>query len=513
MTARWLVAALLALLGLHPPARLDAQPPRPDVRVRLQFARAVDLDPANNTRASDYFVYCNIFSHLVRYRPGGTELEPDLAERWQASSGGRVWTFRLRRGVQFHGGYGEATAHDVKFTFERILDPAANSPAAGDFSIINRIAVLDPYTVQFTLREPSLVFDGNQMASRSAMIVSRRAVLERGKAFSRSPIGTGPFVFAQWTPADELVVEANDRYFRGPPRVARITFVPIAEETVAVAALERGEIHAMWTRGSVEAERLLRANTSIAAEVVRRRNAVRFLGLNPQVTAFADVRVRRALAHAINKRELALASAGQLTPADHLLPDLPYLQAAGRAGKFPIYAYDPARAKRLLADAGYPGLRTTLTFPLSSPGPLVAQVIAEQLRRVGVEVHLEGLEQVAWNRRWRQVQFQMTLISFGRGIDPDQHAREILHSSGFPPGRNTARYDAADRLIEAASVEPDPQRRQALYVQLLRQVMTDLPYIPLANEAFIAAWRAPIRRVVSGINNEFYGFTIETGGR
>lgn len=152
-------------------------------------------------------------------------------------------------------------------------------------------------------------------------------------------------------------------------------------------------------------------------------------------------------------------------------------------------------------------------FQLAAPGPLIAQVVAEQLRRAGIDVQLEGLEQRAWNTRWRNAQFQLTPASLGRGLDPDEIARDLFHTSSFPPGRNSFRYDRADRLIEAATVEGDAGRRQALYLALMNQVMGEVPYIPLANDAFIAAWRAPVKRVLSGFNNEFYGFTIEPVGR
>lgn len=513
VSVRHLLAGILALIWVIGLTPTQAQPARPDIRVRLQYSRAVNLDPAFSITGADYFVYSNIFSHLVRWKPGGTQLEPDLAERWEVSSDGRVWTFFLRKGVQFHKGFGELTAEDVKFTFDRFLDKALAVPEAGDWADVEKIEALDRYTVRITLKHATAVFAANPLAGRSTMIVSRRAVLERGKAFSRDPIGSGPFSFERWTVSDEIVLAANDNYFRGAPRVAKITFVPIAEEAVAVAGLERGEIQAMWTRGSVEAERLLRANRQIAVDVVPRVGSIRLLAVGPQYRPLADVRVRQALAYAINKKELEIATSGQMTAHYYLLPDLPWLRAARLAGRFPIYGYDPARAKRLLAASGFEPLRVTLTFSLSSPSPLIAQVLAEQFRRVGIDAQLEGLEQVVYNRRWRAAQFQLIPISLGRGLDPDGLVRDLLHTTNFPPGGNGFRYDRADSLIDAGARERDAQRRQEIYITLLRQVMADLPYIPLATDNVVAAWRAPIRRMTTGIDNDFNGYTIETTER
>jgi peptide/nickel transport system substrate-binding protein len=491
----------------------SAQPARPEIRVRLQFARAADLDPVYNTRAADYFVYINIFSHLVRWKPGGSELEPDLAERWTASPDGRVWTFYLRKGVQFHKGYGELTAQDVKFSLDRFLDKSAGIPNAAHWSEVEKIEAADRYTVRFTLRKPSAIFAASPVASRSAMIVSQRAVLERGRDFSRNPIGTGPFIFQQWTSADEIVLTANNQYFRGSPKVARIVFVPILDEAVAVAALQRGEINAMWTRGSVEAEKLLRADRTVTVEVVSRIGAVRFLAINPRYAPLADRRVRLALAYAINKKELELASGGQFHASFQPLPDLPWLRAAALAGAFPVYPYDPARAKQLLASSGHNPLRVALTFSLSSPVPLIAEILGEQFRRVGIDAQMEGLEQRAWNTRWRASQFELTPASLGSGPDPDETARDLLHTENFPPGGNAFRYDRADALIDEATREQDPAQRRRIYITLMKQVMTDLPYVPLANDNLTAAWRAPIKRMITGIDNDFQAFTIEPEGR
>ncbi len=499
----------LALLSL-PFVQAHGQGARPEIRVRLQFSPPQNLDPVYNTRAADYYVEWNIFEHLVRWKPGGTELEPDLAERWEVSPDGRVWTFVLRKGVQFHKGYGELTADDVKFSFDRFQDKTVATPNAGDWANVQKIEAPDRSTVRITLANPSAVFLASPIASRPAMIVSRKAVLEKGRGFARDPIGTGPFVFQQWTSADEIVVAANDQYWRGRPTVARITFVPIAEEAVAVAALERGEIQAMWTRGSAEAIRLLRSNRNVTVDIVPRPGSNRYLLVNPDYPPLRDVRVRRALAYAVDKAQIASASGGTMTPLDHILPNLPWLRDAARAGKFPVYRHDPGLARKLLAEAGQHPLKVTLTFTLRSPDPVLAQIVGEQFRRVGIDVALEGLEHRAWSARLQANQFQLSLLGLGRGPDPDEIARDLLSTASFPPGDNHFKYDRADGLLDAGARERDPQRRHQIYIALLKQVMADLPYIPLENDTLVAAWRAPIKRMVTGIDNDFDAFTIET---
>jgi len=123
---------------------------------------------------------------------------------------------------------------------------------------------------------------------------------------------------------------------------------------------------------------------------------------------------------------------------------------------------------------------------------------------------LQGVEQTAWNTRvLREGLFQMTPRGLGRGLDPDELARDQLHTKSFPPGDNVARYDRADALIDAAARERDPIKRRRIYIDLMKQVLTDLPYIPLAVDTLVAAWRAPVKTMITGIDNDFQGETIE----
>ena len=508
----WMLICVLLLASIAGlPPRAEGQQAR-EIRVRMQFSGPRSLDPVYNTRAADYFTYSNIFNNLVRWKPGGTELEADLAERWEISADGRIYTFYLRRGIQFHKNYGEVTAEDAKFSFDRFSDPKVATPNAGDWKNVERIEVVDRYTVRITLRERAFTFITNQITSRPAAILSKRAVEEKGDRFARDPIGTGPFVFESWSAADEITLVANPRYFRGAPRLAKVTFVPILEEAVAVAALERGQIHVMWTRGSPDAIEVLRRNRDIRTQVVARVASVRALGFNPSYAPLRDVRVRHALAHAVNKNDIAIATGALLAPAEHPLPRTPWLFEAQQRGAFPIYRYDPQRARQLLAEAGAPNLRLVLSYPLRSPDGTMTQVLAEQWRRVGVDTVLEGIEQRAWDTRRSQGQYQVTTIGIGRGPDPDELARDLFHSSNFPPGENVGYYDKADGLIDAGARERNPDLRQRIYIAFLKQAMTDLPVLPLAYDAYLAAWRAPVSSMAHGINNDFAADTIVLGG-
>jgi ABC-type transport system substrate-binding protein len=264
----------------------------------------------------------------------------------------------------------------------------------------------------------------------------------------------------------------------------------------------------MWTRGSPDAVKILGANPSIKTDVVVRVASVRVLGLNPNYAPLRDIRVRQALAHALNKKDISVATGGQLAPAEQPLARLPWLLEAQAAGAFPIYPYDPDRARRLLEQAGYPHLRIVFTHAIESPTNTIAQVVAEQWRRVGVDVVLEPLEHGTWQDRTHKGQYQVTHLGIGRGPDPDELARDLFHTSNFPPGNNLGFYEKADGLIDAGARERNATLRRRIYVALVKQAMTDLPFLPLAYDAYVAAYRAPIKSMVHGINNDFAADTI-----
>ncbi len=221
------------------------------------------MDPAHIPGSPDYQIALNVFSGLVRYTVTALDVEPDLAERWRVSPNGQVYTFFLRKGVKFHHGFGEFTAKDVKYSFERILNPATRSRYRASMLIVDTVDAVDPYTVRVTLKAPSASFLAGVLAFRPGFIVSQRAVEQLGERFQFNPIGTGPFQFVSYTPRQELVLEAFPEYFRGASPIKRITWKVVPDENVAGLALQKGEINHMIVRDP-QVYKALQRDTNLA---------------------------------------------------------------------------------------------------------------------------------------------------------------------------------------------------------------------------------------------------------
>ncbi len=238
-----LIRAALLASAVAFAAPVMAQP-----KTTLNFGMAAQdigqLDPHFAVSTIDRVPAALMFNGLVRFAPGSADpatLEPDLAEKWEATEDGKTWTFHLRHGVQFHGGFGELTADDVVFSLKKAGD-AKTSAFASELRPFQTIEVVDPYTVRLVLKEnvPSVL--GILTNYSQGFIVSKKAVEQRGDDFKRNPIGTGPFAFASVTPNQSLELVANDAYFRGAPKIRKISYRFIPSDASRDLAFQNGEL-------------------------------------------------------------------------------------------------------------------------------------------------------------------------------------------------------------------------------------------------------------------------------
>jgi ABC-type transport system substrate-binding protein len=456
---------------------LQQEPPT-EVKQELIINRGSDgvtLDPAFMGLTPDYAVVCNIFNALTRYKQGTMELEPDLAESWDISSDGLTYTFHLRKGVKWHKDYGEFTAEDVKFSYERIMDPDIGSVHMAQFDSIEKIEVIDDYTVQITLKNKSALFLRQVSAFRQGFIVCKKALEELGEEFGRNPIGTGPFIFDSWVLQQELVLVANEEYFEGAPKLQKVTFKPIDDESVAFIALEAGEIDMM------SVSRLETYNKTLENPDLKLSQGPGLgymtLILNANKTRnfpFTDPKVRQALQYGINKSDIAnRLLGGMVIPADvHLAPGY-----FGQTSDVQKYEYDPAKCKQLLSDAGFTDGFSAMLYFSSSPQTLeLATLIQAQLKEAGVEVELNPLETSAYVRANRAGEPPMCILSISARPDPDIILTTLFHSEGY---LNFAFYEGIDELLEQARVELDDEKRELIYNQICQKLAVDCPHIPL----------------------------------
>ncbi|OGL03809.1 MAG: hypothetical protein A3E31_15985 [Candidatus Rokubacteria bacterium RIFCSPHIGHO2_12_FULL_73_22] len=478
------------------------------------------LDPARISDIYSLSVSQQIFDGLVQYDQTLT-VAPALAEFWRASRDGRTWTFTLRRGVKFHHGR-EVTAEDVVYSLTRILDPRTRSGAAdlfvnvkgardfreGKAKAVAGLAALDRYTVQVTLDEAFAPFVAS-LAVGHAKIVPKEVVERLGEAFGTQPAGTGPFRFERWERGKEIVLAANADYFGGAPYLSRLVY--------RVFAGERWEsTYDEFRRGNLEdapvpTRDYRRVVASTGYPYVKRPMiSVRFYGLNTRVKPLDDRRVRQALIYAINRGAIVEeAFNGRYVPARGILP--PGTQ--GFNPQLAGYPWDPARARQLLAEAGYPGGRGLPPIAIWSSVKLEALVheldqIKKALAAVGVETRLNyETNWPTYSRLIAEGKLPFFLYGWYADVpDPDNFLYKLFHSKS---PRNLFGYanPTVDSLLAAARSAPDIQRRVELYRRAEQLVLEDAPLIPMMHHTYERLFQPYVRSVeVNGLGDPYIPF-------
>jgi ABC-type transport system substrate-binding protein len=481
----------------------------PEVAIRLRDQDMQQLDPAFISRAGDDWIAKNIYSGLIRWKIGTADIEPDLATVWEYSEDGLELTFTLREGVQFHNGYGEVTSEDVKFSFERIMAADSGSPFQETMSIIKEVQAPDPYTVKLILNEPSATLLSDILPYRPGYIVSKKAVEEMGaEQFGLTPIGSGPFVFTEWTPGVEVVLTANLEYYSGPPQIGVLRLLPIVDENAAAIALETGEISLAWLATS-EAYNVLKDNPDLTF-YENTSNAARYLWLDNTKEPLNNVLVRQALQHAIDRETISAVGFEGIHPALQtiLMPTM-----LCYTPDVPVYEYDPDKARALLAEAGYPdGFSLKLLYSQRPQDQTISEMVQGMWADVGINLEIVGLEHGTTTDIRRDPvaikEYDAVQVHFGRTADPDSFLIETFHSGAFPPGSNAMFYDQIDDLIDAGRTELDQETRCEIYRQIQEKIQADAPGIPIVNTTWIYAARNELKGLVPGANQEFWAYTL-----
>lgn len=452
-----------------------------DLNMAVAAQSAGQLDPHVSTKTEDMVVFQMMFNGLVRFAPGSMSadtIEPDLAESWTRSDDGTVWTFTLRRGVQFHGGYGELTAADVVYSLNRAADPNRSS-FSSDYAAFERVEAIDDYTVRITLSRPIPSLLGVVANYHGGMIVSAAAAEAMGENFMQNPIGTGPFAFAELVQGQYLRLVANPDYFRGAPHLDSVTVRYIGSGSARDLALESGELDLI---AGTREDRWVNSMRSRGVAVdIFGPGELRTLHLNMGMEPFNDIRVRQAVAYAINRAEL-VAFVGDAVAVDNPAPvPLGYL---GRAGDIEAPEYNPDRARELLAEAGFPdGFTTTVMITENAALNPIMQVIQAQLAQVGINVELNVMEHSAWHAAIREDSSAMVLYGAARFPVADTYLTQFYHSASIvqtPTAvTNFSHCDVADDDIAAARSEPDPARQLELWAAAQHEIVDAVCAIPL----------------------------------
>jgi peptide/nickel transport system substrate-binding protein len=406
-------------------------------------------------------VLYNVQECLVKVDRHG-RLVPWLAERWHTTDD-RNYTFFLKRGVRFHNGR-ELRAADVKYVFDRAMNPETKHPYPGYYAAIGDIIVKDDYTITFALKSLNANFLLN-LARQGSVIYPREAV----DTLKSEPIGTGPFRLAEWVRGDRIVLVRNPEYHaKSIPRLDKIVFRFIPDPNAALAALKAGDVDASLFGLGPEHVQELQKDPRFQVIVGDTTNDV-ILAMNNSRKPYADVRVRRAITHAINKADVlkgAMFGMGRIL-GSNVDPLNPYF--VDLAGAMP---YDQARAKKLLAEAGYPnGFEAVLKVsPQYYYAVRSGEIIADQLQKVGVRLKIEQIEWGQWiSRVWREADYDLTIIGHAEAWDIANYANPKYYF----------RYDSPkfQELFQKSEVTLEDKARRDLYVQMQRMLVEDAPAV------------------------------------
>jgi peptide/nickel transport system substrate-binding protein len=506
-TMRWSVGLLVVALSLAGAAVGWAQPKPGGTLVMVHTDPGV-MNPILEA-GWPHFPRLS-FNGLVDYDAHGT-IVPSLATSWQISPDALTYTFQLRKDVRWQDGK-PLTAEDVKFTFAKILDPQTGSRLNSVFQTVKEVQAPNPYTVVITLKQPDPVFLANVWTG-----ILPRHIWEK-EDFAKSqynviPVGSGPWKVKEWVRGDHMILEANADYFGGRPYLDRIVVKVIPDVSVAFAALEKGDVHYLPFRGVVggppyQLVDRLKQNPTLEVKLYDVSSMQRLFFRNDK-PPFNDLKVRQAVAHAINKKfilDKLLFGYGQVAHSE-----VPPAMKWAYNPNIVQYEYDVAKANKLLDDAGLrrgaDGVRFK-TRIYGTPGvrAILCGILKEQLRAVGISADIVVNEWTTYYnaiRQTRDVDGLFSIFSLPTIPDPSTEAPRYLSREIKPGGFNYLFYSnpRVDAIIEATTTTLDQKKRGQLFQEYQESLARDVPFIPLYVMTGVDVW-----------NKKFAGFQVSEWG-
>ncbi|MEX2356401.1 MAG: ABC transporter substrate-binding protein [Thermaerobacterales bacterium] len=449
---------------------------------------AIDSDPPSldgheNVLISGGVVVPHLYDKLVEFDMN-SEIIPQLATEWSTSEDGLTWTFKLREGHNFHDGT-PVNAEAVKANFDRLFDEDNPFTRRTLFSAITEVRAVDEYTVAFITEEP-YAFVLNVLANPTASIVSPTAAAQVDlDTFGSNPVGSGPYIFKEWVRGTHILVEKNpDHWLADESNINSIEFRPIPEDSSRAIGLETGELDFVTSIAPQEAKRLQGEEGLTVYNLPRVR--IQGLYLNVLHPPFDDVRVRQAIAHAIDKEAIVDTFLhGFAEVADSPLPKgvWPYKSQEQ-------FEYNPDKARELLAEAGYPdGFKVPMWVPVGTyvSAQEISEAIAEMTRQVGIEFELEVMESAQWLQLLRSHgpednTMQATYYGWGTHTAEADYALRLVFHSGdnWAPAccnRNFYSNPEVDRLLQEGRVAISEDERRAAYERAQEIIWQDQSWV------------------------------------
>jgi peptide/nickel transport system substrate-binding protein len=480
------IAAVLLLLVLAP---LPAAAAAPEGRVVI--AQGVDpttLDMMHQQEQPASNVGAQIFESLVE-RGQDLKIVPALAAQMPKLVAPTAWEIKLRRGVKFHNGE-DFNADSVKFSLERLANPANKLRGSSSYALLERVEIVDPFTVKVHTKKPWPVFVAHLALRQAAMYPPKEYAGKDPAAISRNPIGTGPYKFVRWAKDEEIVMEAFPGYWAGPAKIKTVVFKPIPDDAVRVAALQNGEIDVAVNipphlAGIIEKHPKIYLSTAPSIRTIQlmiythQMDPSTHKAIGPYPGPTADKRVRQALAYAIDAD--AIVKGVMDGKAVRVATMLTSLHFGYDASLKPI-TQDLARSKKLLAEAGFPnGVEIVLNGPQGRyvRDREVGEAVAGQLNKAGIKTTLKTYEFVSYlnNMVYVHKAGPVWLIGWGHPtMDAEAIYVPLFKSPGIFVNWNNEDFNG---MVEQAQTQMDEKKRYAEYQRINKLWIEDVPAIPL----------------------------------
>lgn len=486
LLALLLIGALLGLTGCgtsKAPTNKQPEPttttPTPNAPAAqgdyiLRIALNADppkLDPHQSTALVDRQVFQSLFDRLVDLDKD-LNITPMLAEKWTVSDDGKSYTFNLRKDVKFHDGT-DFNAEAVKYNFDRMFDPAMNSPRKGEISMLDKVTVVDPSTVKVDLKVPFAGFL-YALTDRAGMIVSPEAAKKAGLDLLNNPVGTGPFKFKERVKGDSITLVRNDKYWKkGLPLAAGVVYKTVIDENVKLVNLQSGQLDIIDTVPAKQVPQLKtdnRVQLSLGPSLQHQG-----VWINTTKAPLNNKLVRQALDAAIDRKALVQVVFGEtaLPAVGPFAPNTPANDGAA------IPTKDLAKAKKLLADAGLAnGFSTTLKVAPSPVNQQIGQVLQSMWAEAGIKVEIQQEEFGQLLEKFTNGNYDLGQLGWSGRPDPDGNIYNFVKTGA---SNNYAKFSNAtvDKLLDDARVPTDMAKRKAIYTDLMKVVREETPYLYL----------------------------------
>jgi peptide/nickel transport system substrate-binding protein len=497
----WSAAGLAAGVPFGAPGPVFAQKPKAGGTLKIGSFQNIDtLDPHQTTFITACGIHNNIYNGLLKITSPdgkGVDFKPELAREWEIQ-GDRVHVFRLHKGVTFHDGQ-PCTAAEVKASLERVKDKAQSPIHAWKLELLEHVETPDPLTVKlhFSKPYPFLKVALTGSTGRAGTIVSVKAAKEKGKAYGRSPVGTGPFKFVEWKESDYILLEKNPNYWDSQdgqklPYVDKLLIKFIIEPSTLVAAVKTGEVDGI-NNVAPQFVAELRKDPKLNVFTAVGGNW-RCMHFNFAKEPFTDKALRKAVSFAIDRKEIvdkvefgeAIVAHGPISP-----PMGAFYDAAFETGKNGQY-FDLEQAKALMKQSKHAGgVDVSLLVGNAGTAPRQAEVVQAQLAKIGVRVKIEIADAPTFRRRWLQErQWDLVQLQWDADLDPDETLYPELHST---EAWNAGKWvnKAFDQAVEGARAEADFKKRKKYYDDAVKAMLEDAPVAIVlhANEQKVFAKR------------------------